>query len=330
MTFLTAPWALDGARIRSALARTDSYVTSGGVEGVVGRGDLKVTALGTPGAGCNIASGGAIILNRYQGSSPSQSYTVMNVGTTTLGSSDIPAVNSSARSHLLCVTIGDPEFSQAGHPWMTTVPTGQEETFNYVRPFVVPNVPSSTKRFSQLNLNYPAYALARFDFAANTNVITPSNTVDLREMARPRVKESLFNAPSSPDDPINPVAPTFENWPDTASWSVDIPDWATTARVSGFVEGPQLTKTGRGGLRLVLIAGGQTLSSSLTNINEVGSTGRRSYNVSGQFPIPVELRNTTGTLRFQANVSTSASIGFLTTDAYVNSSATVRFEEAVI
>ena len=61
------PWMVDGARHSAAVGRLVAYASLNGSEGVVLPTDLKVTALGSPGAAVQVAPGGAIILNRYPG-----------------------------------------------------------------------------------------------------------------------------------------------------------------------------------------------------------------------------------------------------------------------
>ena len=57
MTFNHAAWAIDGATINSALARTQAYAANSGQQGIVQLGDLKVTELAVAGNGLLISAG---------------------------------------------------------------------------------------------------------------------------------------------------------------------------------------------------------------------------------------------------------------------------------
>lgn len=321
MTFQNAPWALDGAQIASSLARLGEYSATAGAEGIISKGDLKVSPLSTPGNGVIVAPGGALLLNRYQTSGIDQTYVVSNVGDYTFQATEMPPVSGSAQSHLVCVTIGDPEFSQVGHPWMTASDpaAGTENTFQYVRPFILTNVPSNADMHyvAQQNLPYPALPLARLDIPANTTTIDSSMIVDLRKLARPRSQEFMVNIGAGASNALNGeggVAGTWENWPGTVHMSIYIPDWAVTAMVQGFMEGARLTKAGRGNLRIAFTNGGNT---EWTQINESAPTSgsdRRGYNIGGNISIPASYRGTTQEIRMEGMPSTAADKGFLTTD----------------
>ena len=231
MTLNSAAWAIDGARINASLARRQAYAACGGAEGITIRGDLKVTPLTVPGPGLVIGDGSASVLNRYQ-TKPNEVYTVTNVGALELSSADMPPANPAARSHLVCITIGDPEFSQVGHPWMTGSDPleGTEETFQYVRAFVIPNVPAGTTSFKQLNKSYPAIALARIDVPANTATITSSMIVDLRKLAQPREHHTVLMQPSTADQYLSNDN-TWTDWPTWFMPNIDVPEWATHVSV---------------------------------------------------------------------------------------------------
>lgn len=334
MTLENAPWALDGAQVTSALARVAEHAALGGAEGIISRADLKVSPLAVPGNGVLVAAGAAAIRNRYLGSDPDQVYVVRDVGGSTLGATFMPATSTSARSHLVCLTIGDPEFSQVGHPWMlaTDPPAGTETTFNYVRYFVIPNVGSGVKSFKQLGLNYPAYALARIDMPANTSTVNAAYITDLRDLARPRNSEEIFNADGASVNLLNgagAVAGAYENWPNTAHFDVDVPEWASVAKVFGYVEGAIISKAGTGRLRIAFSDGGASYVTNIDDADTVG-TDRRGYNVGGTIAIPASYRGTTRTIRMEGTPTNTASKGFLSTDAVTGSMIRVRFEEKAV
>lgn len=332
MTFLTAPWAVDGALINSSLARLATYASLGGAEGILQKADLKVSALSTPGHGLQIAVGGVAILNRYQ-DNPDQAYVAYNPTVHTMNSAEMPASNASARQYLVCTTIGDPEFSQVGHPWMlaSDPPAGQENTFVYVRPFLVGPVPAGTKKFSELGLDYPAYALARLEIPANTTTYTNDMIIDLRKLARPRSWEAIAHvAGPGTANPLNGAGGTpgdYERWPNVNVLTVEVPEWAVAAKITGFVEGAKLTKAGQARLRAAV--SGTALVTPVTNIDEAtpgSSADRRSYNIGGELDIRTQAGNTV-TFIVEGTPNNTASKGALTTDSATSVQIRVYFEE---
>lgn len=244
MTFDNAAWAINGATLGASLARRAEYAALGGASGIVQSADLKVSQLDTPGIGVQVAPGVALITNGYQ-SIPNESYVASNPGVHTIPASSMPASNPAAASYILAVVVGDPDFSQVGHPWMpsTGVPAGQENTFQYVRPTLI-SVPAGT---TTLTGAYPALPLARIDIPANTTTITNAMIVDLRKLARPRQEQQIFVSPgsiwSSNNVPI-PSGSAYGNW-GTAQFAptVTVPTWAKRAIVIASINGVGLTDT---------------------------------------------------------------------------------------
>ncbi len=91
MTFETSPSAIDGAMISSALLRRAQFAELSGAQGIVQKGDLKVSQLGTPGVGVQIAAGVGLVLNKYQTPTPNETYVVSNPGVHTVPSGEMPA-----------------------------------------------------------------------------------------------------------------------------------------------------------------------------------------------------------------------------------------------
>ena len=290
MTWNNVPWALDGALIPSSLARLGQYVATGGAEGIAQLGDLKVVPLDTPGNGIKVLAGGAVVLNRYQGETPDQSYMVYNPTQDVLGAADMPPSSGSARSHLVCVVVGDPEFTSVGHPFMlsTDPPAGEENTFEYVRTVVIQNVPSNTTSFDQLNLNYPGYALARLDVPASTTTITSGMIVDLREMASPRNKIEQWHVNASVADPLSvATAETYEYWPDNSRKAIFIPKWASYIYATGFIEGFRiLNSVAAAKMRISCLSQGLATASSWFDdtLASGGGADQRSINLGGREP----------------------------------------------
>jgi hypothetical protein len=339
MAFENVPWALDGALIPASLARLGQYVATSGAEGIAQLGDLKVAPLDTPGNGIKIFSGGAVVLNRYQGENPDQSYMVYSPNGEILGPGDMPASSGSAKSHLVCVTVGDPEFSQAGHPWMlgTDPPAGTENTFEYVRPFVIQNVPAGTTSFDELNFNYPAYALARLDIPASTTTITSGLIHDLRKMAQPRSSEEMWHVDVSTNDVLTTAANgTFEYWPDNSQKAIYIPKWASYVHTQGFIEGYKQLAYDLGAVNISVRIGafGPGLAGAVSHSNSTvlstqvsGGFARKGINLGGEIYIPAVYRGTTQNFQIQATPLDTGSQGRLTTDSWTSALVRLRFIE---
>lgn len=255
MTFETSAWAIDGALLGSSLARRAEYAAVGGAQGVVQSADLKVTQLAVPGVGLLIAPGVGLLNNKYQ-TNPNETYVVSNPGSHTITSGEMPGALPSATSWIVAVVVGDPDFSQVGHPWMSSddPPVGEEQTFTYVRPTLIQVANSSVKT---LDVPYPALPLARIDIPASTTTITNSMITDLRHLARPRSDQTAFISPGgtwTSSSPVYiPAGNAYADWGRAQfAPSVQVPDWATRAIVIVHVNGVRFkddTVNIAGGLR---------------------------------------------------------------------------------
>lgn len=279
MTFNAAAWAVDGARIESSLPRRALNASTNGAEGISKSGDMKVTQLATPGRGLRITSGSALVLNRYQGADPNETYTVSNRGEHILSTEELASAFASApvaRHFLVCITVGDPTGSeadaepnsQAGHPWMTSGPIADPATFQYVRPWLIP-CNASTESFAELGLFFPALALARLSVPSGAGNFIDANITDLRELAIPRNKIMSDHIAASAGNTLNGQggnAGNYERWPNANVMSTVIPPWAVRATIIGFVEGAKLTKAGVANLRAAITNEG--ITTPITN--EIG------------------------------------------------------------
>lgn len=245
MTFQNTAWAIDGALLTSSLARRAEYAAVGGAQGIVNKADLKVTQLGTPGVGILIAPGVGLVNNDYQ-TTVNETYVVSNPSTHTIPSGSMPSSNPSARSFIVAVVVGDPDFSQTGHPFMqvTDPPAGTEESFNYVRPVLIQVANSSIKT---LDVDYPALVLARIDLPANSTTVTNAMITDLRKLARPRQSQEILVSPAGAWDSGSNIAripsgSSFGNWGSGQyAPSIVIPSWATRAIMVCSVNGVRLS-----------------------------------------------------------------------------------------
>lgn len=333
MTFYNAPWALDGATISSALARRAQYAAMSGAEGIVNAADLKVSQLAVAGNGLLISAGNAAITNRYQ-TDPNETYTVANPGTHEILSTEMPSSQPTAKSYLVLITVGDPEFSQVGHPWMTSdvLDPAEAADYVYVRPWLL-EVASGTTSFDGLGLNYPALALARIDVPASTTTITNAMITDLRQMARPRSKEVVVQTTGLTGTLTTAAINTFITFGGT--WNVAIPKWATTAIVTGWIESAYVdgTKGVYGEVRANLVNAGVTPSTIFDENNQsrpLGDLMRVGYNIGGRISIPSAIRGTTQVFKTEAETYGDDPNDSLYLDSRSSTLFRIRFEEAPV
>jgi hypothetical protein len=330
MSFNNVPWALDGALTESELARRAQYAACGGAEGITNVGDLKVIPLSSPGNGVRVSVGGATVLNRY--TTPlNQAYTIANPTIETIDSTRMPAVAGVSRSHLVVAVVGDPQYSATGHPYMlsTDPPAGQENTFQYVRSHVIPNVPAGTKTFAELGLSYPAIELARLDIGAGSTTYDTAQIIDLRNVARPRSKDFQWHIIAAENDVLNVTNLTYEVWPDASVQSVDIPEWATYAYVdgwiNGFIDGNDTRTQAR--MRIGSVFNGiYAIATSYTSY-DVSALGRKNVLMGSKVYIPAVLRGETVNWEISATTLDAISNSGLATDGKTNAMCRLRFVE---
>lgn len=328
MTFNNSAWAIDHAATTAALARRATYASTSGNEGVIAAADLKVAPLDVPGVGVKIGAGTALVLNRYQ-TTVSETYTVLNSGDHTITSDQMPAASPAAQSYLVAITVGDPEFSQVGHPWMGSddPPAGEEDTFSYVRPWLIA-CPANTTSAAALNLPYPAYALARIDVPANTTTITAAMIHDLRHLANPRRSEEMLTAAESAS--ANLTGTAMHQFPAGAHWAVNVPDWAVTAKILGFVEGVQFTAAAQGSFEVLFTDGGAAESTQFNFSAPTSGTDVFSVNLGGTISVPAAYRGTQRTMAVYAQLANTSMNNHANQSQWTSSTVRVLFEEAVI
>lgn len=305
MTFETSAWAIDGALLGSSLARRAEYAAVGGAQGVVQADDLKVTQLAVPGIGLLIAPGVGLLNNNYQ-TNPNETYVVSNPGSHTITSGEMPGALPSATSWIVAVVVGDPDFSQVGHPWMSSddPPVGEEQTFTYVRPILVQVANSSVKT---LDVPYPALPLARIDIPASTTTITDSMITDLRHLARPRQEQTVRVSPpgtwSSSTMSYIPAGSAYADWGSGQyTPSVPVPSWAKRAIILVNINGVRFkddTVNIAGGLRAQI----GTVSGPVTRFDydvdtTKGGAQRENLMCAGEFNVS-SVAGTTAILRVE-------------------------------
>lgn len=282
MAFDSTPWFVGGGAQHSPeIARALAYAATGGAEGVVGATDLKVTQLPTPGTSVRLSAGAAIMLNRSAGAGGSSAFgsTQSYVGRAPTAT-DIavdPTTSAGGRTDLVVVRVEDPQYA----PW--TAPA-DPVTATYFRPFIVKGVPAATKTAAELNLGYPAVALAKITLPASTATVTNSHITDLRRIARPRSERRLIPVYQSGNSALNQAAGVWQNWPLVASLNLEVPDWATVLRAKLDIGGvQQLVGSIQGAIRLNFQ--GTYTQQVGYDFNWTGTPARHTLIQGGEIPI---------------------------------------------
>ncbi|WP_030372348.1 hypothetical protein [Streptomyces rimosus] len=232
MSWDSVPWFTEGeAEHSSEVARLLAYAAFGGAQGVVGAGDLQVRALATPGAAVQVLPGACAITNRATGSAY-QSYAArLPVGE----QAPIAATGSAARSDLVVARVENP-FSY-GETWPNP---SDPKVGPYIFTRVISGVPKTTTSVRQIRPSDSAITLARIDIPANTSSITQAMVKDLRRMVRPRKDRSIHTASPNGNQNWYGDKGVWHQWPAMARWQVDVPEWATQARITMTIAGTQV------------------------------------------------------------------------------------------
>lgn len=217
--FFIADKALHSADTVRALV----YDATGGEEGVVGPGDLKVEALTSPGPGVRIAPGGYVVLNRGAGGA-GQSYAGRAYRESRL---DTPTTTAaSGGSYMVVARIEDPQYS----PWQPYPTVEQKRVGPYAFPRLL-NCNYGATSAQQLGLPHSMVALARIDLPASTSVVLPQYITDLRELVNERERNHLVSNQPPTGDRLEPKSDSvWRRWP---SWSptFKVPIWANWVSV---------------------------------------------------------------------------------------------------
>lgn len=293
--FAGTAWSIDGAEHPASLLRLAAYAFSSGAEGIIGPDDLKVQELDIPSSQIRMNAGAAEFLNRSLGSGK-QTYIVQAPGESRL---DVAPNNSTTttRYDLVCVRVEDPEFAL---PAGVTGPPTEEDAVNwqYVRPFIRQNVPASTRRWSQLNETYSAYAVALLVIPPQTGTITDDMIIDLRRVARPQREPYQFDAvPTAAQDLVS--AP-WNPWATAADRQVPVPTWATKAIIRADLGGVRVAAGsiwGKLRARLGAATDPATVITREVGYDETVPAGtgsdRKSYMLGSTVDVPAALRGQT-------------------------------------
>ena len=281
-----------------------------GAEGITQGDDLKVTERGTPGGGVVVGDGSAVVrgrANTFQGS-----YAACNIGAV-----DVPiaATGGSGRSDMVILRIEDPEYEGTLDP-----ETDQIAYFD-----VISNVSSSATTIPDSRTAIP---LARIDIPSSTSTITNAMITDLRQVANPRRRRSVFTqSPSSISTGIG-SSTSYSYFSTAAGVNVAVPDWATKVIVKIDVS-PIRYDLGNFWGRIGATYGSSLATQDITLDDNQGSGARRiPAIIADTLTVPSAYRGTTQLLRVRASGLDAGQAGRIYVDSGTTFAYDVQFEEA--
>jgi hypothetical protein len=297
VTFQTAAYAVDGNSENGNFLRLMLQSATMGSSGVVGFLDCIVSANSPATSGIIVGPGAVVIAGTetsYQGS-----YYGYNVGNDT--SLSIAATSGSVRSDMVVARAEDPTWS--GSPWAGPA-SGQ-----IVYPRVIQGVAAGST--SPPSGSGSCIALARIDMPASTSTVAQSYIHDLRTVSQPQRQMQAMGTGGPGTATSWTVSTTAHAWPPGASFSVQVPSWATTAvmmwQINDMLFQGGGTNWARGDLWPVFgssvtapnLSFPATLTSVSTSVTSIGS--RHSVSGFAQASVGPSLRGTTQTLQFAQN-----------------------------
>lgn len=285
MSWDRVPWFIgNGAEHSPELARLVLYASTGGAEGTIEAADLKVLPQAVAAGSVRISAGAALLLNRSAGGAQ-QTYGGRNPTEETVAIS--PTGSGGGRSDLVIARVEDPQYS----PWQAPADpvTGQ-----YIFTRVIENVPAATTSAEDLNLGYPAIALARIDIPASTSAITAAMIKDVRKIARPRrLRTTLVKLPTA----VTAVGTAFA---DTLAFgNVDVPKWATQMILRGDVAGAVIRNATSNAEVRARLGTNYTQTTAATE----EANRRVAFLAAGKMAVPSAIRGTAQPLAIQLRKS---------------------------
>lgn len=290
-------WAIGGgAEHTPEVARALAYAATSGGEGVVEPSSCKVTALPTPGSSVRIAPGAVLIRNRYAGGDQ-QTYTARNRQS---HNKAITPTGGSPRADLVIARIHDPQYGGE-------VPADPTD-YQYVTTEIISGVPSGTETAAELNLGYPAIALARIVIPANTSTITNAMIQDLRKVAQPRSLRRMFPIYGTGNkNTTGHLIPTsgYSSWPIRPEQrpTIWVPEWATHLTIVGHYSGVYFhrgasTDDTVAGIRTGFGTGAGENGILIEDVDQEG--GRKHYVVVGDHEVSPDRRGSFQQINLQA------------------------------
>lgn len=291
------PWYIEGGALHSeATLRLLAFAAYGGNEGVVGSKDLAVRALAQPDASVQVLPGACAILSRAEGASYQAYAGRLPVADTV----QIASTGAHARSDLIIARVENPHLPGEAWPLPEDVEAGP-----YVFTRVISGVPDTTtaRDLATLASRDSAIALARIDLPPGTTTITQGMIKDLRSIANPRHERVQRTAQLSEATFLSYLDGSWQNWPGAVtSWNVDVPRWATHAKVQATLSGVRMSGAAVSGSMQLLL--GATPGAQIPiGDDQSAAVRRRSILLSTEFPLPDAMRSTTQELTVRTKIS---------------------------
>ena len=227
----------------------------------------------------------------------------------------IAPTGATARTDLVVLRVEDPEYEGTRNP--------ATDDIGYFT--VVSNVSSTT---TQPPAGMTAIPLARIAIPANTGTVTGAMITDLRSIANPRRTRQIYTASPSGDQNWTGNNGAWAVWPAAASWNIDVPAWAVTARIVMNIAAVQVMTSSVWGQAAFKLG---TVQGQSVNFDTGKPDGSERINMisADTLAVPATLRGTTVSL--QSLISFNAdNPGILQADIATTAVADVEFEEGVI
>lgn len=277
-------------------ARAVAYAAANGSDGVIGSGDLKVTATATPSNRVNVAPGSVNLVSRYPGA-VSQAY-VGVVQTQAVVTID-PTTSAGGRSDLVVARVRDPQYgSVAGFD------PANPNDFGFFSIEVVKGVSSSFKRYT--TVAYPVMALARIDIPPNTATITNAMIIGLRFKSMTKTWRRAY--PTFPTS-TQALGTNTAEWLTTGQPMVAVPHWATTCNVIAHIEGIYKPTTAYVRGEVKISVGG--ISTEQVSLTQSGTVERFGASIGGSVAVPPAMRGTTVPLSLRGVVAVGPNGGYV-------------------
>lgn len=306
------PWMIQGGKHSAASGRRVLHKAVGGREGVGGSADLRVRQATVANGTVIVGPGGATMVNRYPGVA-GEAYDGQNLTDTVV---NIAANGGGSTRYDLIIARIDDWNMPGAQATPGTLPTDTVPAFKLA---VIQGVASSVKTAKELNLNYPAIALARLAIPAATSAITTAMITDLRVLAQPRRTRDLYNTQPTVATVAN--SSTTIDFAPQANRNIEVPDWATQVKVIGHIVGVKCNTAAATGN----VAGYFGSLAIANNATDMDAFTRQTWMIADTLAVPAAMRGTSQLLRLRANRSSGT--GTFQTDQYTTILWDVEFLE---
>ena len=283
---------IDGLDIPMQIIRRAIWAATNGNYGVVKPADLRVYALPTPGPGVFVAKGGAMILSTYPTASGEETYPFVNDAAFQLNVPQTPS--SGGRTDYVIARIRDWNFNGSQEPADLDTATGCS----------IERVTAS----ELAQITDPYVKLAQITIPASTATITNAMIKDLRNMAVQQSKTNSVMNPIVAGDQglvLNSKDTAGEVFPNTSNTAIDIPTWATRAKIAAYWTAVRYSAGkncfGRYWVRYANVNGTDLITQQMAfDATGVSNNSAANWILLDEVPIPASIRGTTQSFFFKA------------------------------